>query len=141
MEYAIELLQEQLRLLQDDIKSMLLTEEERRQTALKLIHVVKALNKLMVKPTRPISELTKEDAIQIANACVSELISHAWRIKTNTDRLLCLVAKDKENIFFVIYKNSFDISLYGFDDEYGFEWFAFNAAKATDKARELGYDV
>lgn len=53
-QYAIELLQEQLRLLQDDIKSMLLTEKERRLTVLKLSHVVKALNKLMVKqPTKP----------------------------------------------------------------------------------------
>lgn len=50
MEYAIELLQEQYRLLQDDLKSMLLTEEEFKQTVIKRSDVVKALDKLSAKP-------------------------------------------------------------------------------------------
>ena len=50
MKYAIELLQEQLRLLQDDLKSMLLTVEEFKQTVIKRSDVVKALNKLSTKP-------------------------------------------------------------------------------------------
>ena len=137
-QYAIELLQEQLRLLQNDIKSMLLTEEEFKQTVIKRSDVVKALNKLMVKPTKPISELTKEDAIQIAKAALIEYnlpvsiivkcdsfyrisIHHIreidWEIHIGFDKFW-LRAHDH-------YCHSIDI----------------NPAKATDKARELEYEV
>lgn len=137
MEYAIELLQEQLRLLHDDIKSMLLTEEERRQTSLKLSHVVKALNKLMVKPTKPISELTKEDAIEIAKAALNDdsIDVVKGELKNKGDFYEILFS---DKYWFIIHLND------GFEcehrDEYG-ESFRYYPAKATDKARELGYDV
>ncbi len=50
MEYAIELLQEQHRLLQDDLKSMLLIDDEFKLTTKRLSDVIDALNKLSAKP-------------------------------------------------------------------------------------------
>ena len=49
-QYAIQLLKEQFRLLQDDLKSMLLVDDEFKLTTKRLSDVIDALNKLSAKP-------------------------------------------------------------------------------------------
>ena len=90
---------------------------------------------------KPLSELTEKDAIEIAEASVNDTIVKDWITKTNTKNHVALTSKDgKGKITFAISKNMFTISFYGvyFDNV---EILLYNTAKATDKARELGYDI
>lgn len=89
---------------------------------------------------KPLSELTKEDAIEIAKAATIHTDWEAFR---------------QEGHMFLT-TNYFSIPqvwhlIIGFDDEFRIKSYQFytegnyptqvNVAKATDKARELGYDI
>jgi hypothetical protein len=92
------------------------------------------------KNKKPLSELTVGDAIEIAEACVND-DNIDWIGRTDSVKCVSIRPKDSlHKVFFNISKKEFSIFYYvvHFDD---LQLLDFNAAKAVDKARELGYDI
>lgn len=90
-------------------------------------------------PKKPISELTGEDAIKIARACTNV---DDWMVRINSPKCIQLcTANDFKKINFRKSRDK-DLSMMYWDKiSTGIVALSFTPIKATDKARELGYDV